>query len=451
MRLVAVVEGTVPVFVSGGDAEGLEMSASSSMQTGGPQSPLDLKPDTATLLAHAASAFSPGSTGPNSPSGMSSAAFSVHSSAGGYMSPSNLSGKGPGGGSGGTTSPTNYPPNHPLSGSKHLCSICGDRASGKHYGVYSCEGCKGFFKRTVRKDLTYACREDRNCIIDKRQRNRCQYCRYQKCLAMGMKREAVQEERQRTKEKGENEVESTSGTPNDMPVERFLEAEKRVETREDHSADSEVSGWGGVGVERERDDVTNICQAADKQLIQLVEWAKHIPHFTDLPLDDQVCLLRAGWNELLIAAFSHRSMEVKDGILLASGLLVQRNSAHGAGVGSIFDRVLTELVAKMREMRMDKTELGCLRAIVLFNPEAKGLRSVNQVMTLREKVFVSLEEYCKQTYPEENGRFAKLLLRLPALRSIGLKCLEHLFFFKLIGDTPLDTLLMEMLEAPADP
>lgn len=62
---------------------------------------------------------------------------------------------------------------------------------------FSCEGCKGFFKRTVRKDLTYACREERNCIIDKRQRNRCQYCRYQKCLACGMKREAVQEERQR--------------------------------------------------------------------------------------------------------------------------------------------------------------------------------------------------------------------------------------------------------------
>lgn len=46
------------------------------------------------------------------------------------------------------------------------------------------------------------------------------------------------------------------------------------------------------------------------------------------------------------------------------------------------------------------------------------------------------------------NRFAKLLLRLPALRSIGLKCLEHLFFFKLIGDTPIDTFLMEMLEAP---
>ena len=47
---------------------------------------------------------------------------------------------------------------------------------------------------------------------------------------------------------------------------------------------------------------------------------------------------------------------------------MHRNSAHQAGVGAIFDRVLTELVAKMREMKMDKTELGCLRSIILFNP-----------------------------------------------------------------------------------
>ncbi|XP_057169809.1 retinoic acid receptor RXR-alpha isoform X9 [Ursus arctos] len=196
------------------------------------------------------------------------------------------------------------------------------------------------------------------------------------------------------------------------------------------------------------DPVTNICQAADKQLFTLVEWAKRIPHFSELPLDDQVILLRAGWNELLIASFSHRSIAVKDGILLATGLHVHRNSAHSAGVGAIFDRVLTELVSKMRDMQMDKTELGCLRAIVLFNPDSKGLSNPAEVEALREKVYASLEAYCKHKYPEQPGRFAKLLLRLPALRSIGLKCLEHLFFFKLIGDTPIDTFLMEMLEAP---
>uniref|UniRef100_A0A671PH16 Retinoic acid receptor RXR n=1 Tax=Sinocyclocheilus anshuiensis TaxID=1608454 RepID=A0A671PH16_9TELE len=321
----------------------------------------------------------------------------------------------------------------------YVCYLC--LPIGKHYGVYSCEGCKGFFKRTIRKDLTYTCRDSKDCQIDKRQRNRCQYCRYQKCLAMGMKREAVQEERQRGREKSDNEMESSSSFNEEMPVEKILDAELAVEPKTEAYMESSTGN-------STNDPVTNICQAADKQLFTLVEWAKRIPHFSDLPLDDQVILLRAGWNELLIASFSHRSVTVKDGILLATGLHVHRSSAHSAGVGSIFDRVLTELVSKMKDMQMDKTELGCLRAIVLFNPDAKGLSNPSEVEALREKVYASLEAYTKHNYPDQPGRFAKLLLRLPALRSIGLKCLEHLFFFKLIGDTPIDTFLMEMLEAP---
>ncbi|KAE8288685.1 Retinoic acid receptor RXR-beta-A [Larimichthys crocea] len=365
------------------------------------------------------------------------------------------------------------PPHSPglMLSQKRLCVICGDRSSGKHYGVYSCEGCKGFFKRTVRKDLSYTCRDNKECLVDKRQRNRCQYCRYQKCLAMGMKREVikhvkwikedgkdegwmtVQEERQRNRER-EGELEFSVGVNEEMPVEKILEAETAVEQK------TELHSDGGSAGNSPHDAVTNICQTADKQLFALVEWAKRIPHFSELPLDDQVILLRAGWNELLIASFSHRSIALKDGVLLASEL--QRDSAHSTGVGAIFDResvqsaevgaifdrVLTELVNKMRDMQMDKTELGCLRAIVLFNPDAKGLSNTSEVELLREKVYASLEAYCKQRYPEQQGRFAKLLLRLPALRSIGLKCLEHLFFFKLIGDTPIDTFLMEMLEAP---
>lgn len=400
---------------------------------GGPQSPLDMKPDTASLLS--ATGFGAGAVGgPNSP-GLPQASFTLGHGSGDTQGRSKASGSG----ANGEASNNSYPPNHPLSGSKHLCSICGDRASGKHYGVYSCEGCKGFFKRTVRKDLSYACREDKNCIIDKRQRNRCQYCRYQKCLAMGMKREAVQEERQRTREKGEAEVESTSNAYSDMPVERIMEAERRVECKLEPQPAHDL---------HEPDTaVTSICQATNKQLLQLVEWAKHIPHFSALPIEDQVQLLRAGWNELLIAAFSHRSIEVKDGIVLATGLTVHRDSAHQAGVGAIFDRVLTELVAKMREMRMDKAELGCLRAIILFNPDVRGLKSQQQVEILREKVYAALEDYTRSTRPDEPGRFAKLLLRLPSLRSIGLKCLEHLFFFRLIGDVPIDAFLTEMLES----
>ncbi|KAF6040349.1 RXRA [Bugula neritina] len=98
-------------------------------------------------------------------------------------------------------------------------------------------------------------------------------------------------------------------------------------------------------------------------------------------------------------------MAVQDGILLATGLHVHR--------------VLTELVSKMREMKMDKTELGALKAIVLFNPDAKNVSCSTEIEQLREKVYGTLEEYSRTKYPDEPGRFAKLLLRLPALRSIG--------------------------------
>ncbi|XP_019737332.1 nuclear receptor subfamily 2 group C member 1 isoform X2 [Hippocampus comes] len=75
------------------------------------------------------------------------------------------------------------------------CVVCGDKASGRHYGAVSCEGCKGFFKRSIRKNLVYTCRGSGECAINKIHRNRCQYCRLQRCMAVGMKQDSVQCER----------------------------------------------------------------------------------------------------------------------------------------------------------------------------------------------------------------------------------------------------------------
>ncbi|XP_078276174.1 nuclear receptor subfamily 2 group C member 1 isoform X5 [Rhinoraja longicauda] len=71
-----------------------------------------------------------------------------------------------------------------------FCVVCGDRASGRHYGAVSCEGCKGFFKRSIRKNLVYVCRGSKDCVINKHHRNRCQYCRLQRCLVLGMKQDS---------------------------------------------------------------------------------------------------------------------------------------------------------------------------------------------------------------------------------------------------------------------
>jgi hypothetical protein len=69
------------------------------------------------------------------------------------------------------------------------CVVCSDKASGYHYGVFTCEGCKGFFKRTVQKQLTYTCKENGSCDINQYTRNKCQACRYQKCENTGMLKE----------------------------------------------------------------------------------------------------------------------------------------------------------------------------------------------------------------------------------------------------------------------
>ncbi|KAJ0181722.1 hypothetical protein K1T71_002444 [Dendrolimus kikuchii] len=358
----------------------------------------------------------------------------------------------------------NYPPNHPLSGSKHLCSICGDRASGKHYGVYSCEGCKGFFKRTVRKDLTYACREERNCIIDKRQRNRCQYCRYQKCLACGMKREAVQEERQRAAKGAEDAHPSSS--VQELSIERLLEMESLVADPAEEFQFLRVGQESGVPP-KFRAPVSSLCQIGNKQIAALVVWAREIPHFSQLDLDDQVLLIKSSWNELLLFAIAWRSMEYltderenMDGtrnisppqlMCLMPGMTLHRNSALQAGVGPIFDRVLSELSLKMRSLRVDQAEYVALKAIVLLNPDVKGLKNRQEVDALREKMFSCLDEYCRRSRGIEEGRFAALLLRLPALRSISLKSFEHLYFFHLVAEANIGGYIREALRNHAPP
>lgn len=80
---------------------------------------------------------------------------------------------------------------HGSSKSHSICAVCGDNAACQHYGVRTCEGCKGFFKRTVQKAAKYTCLGSKDCVVDKRRRNRCQFCRFQKCLSVGMVKEVV--------------------------------------------------------------------------------------------------------------------------------------------------------------------------------------------------------------------------------------------------------------------
>ncbi|GMR50894.1 hypothetical protein PMAYCL1PPCAC_21089, partial [Pristionchus mayeri] len=78
-----------------------------------------------------------------------------------------------------------------------LCAVCGDLATGLHYSAITCEGCKGFFRRTAQRRLVYECKDEERCVINKDTRNFCQRCRLLKCYSVGMSAELVLNERER--------------------------------------------------------------------------------------------------------------------------------------------------------------------------------------------------------------------------------------------------------------
>ncbi|KAF7634315.1 hypothetical protein Mgra_00006281 [Meloidogyne graminicola] len=96
-------------------------------------------------------------------------------------------------------------------GSSLTCTVCGDVATGRHYGSVACNGCKGFFRRTIRRNYKYTCRFNSNCQIDKHNRAVCRACRYARCIMFGMKVDAVQSERDLIGKR--SRYSSASGTP----------------------------------------------------------------------------------------------------------------------------------------------------------------------------------------------------------------------------------------------
>ncbi|KYB26567.1 hepatocyte nuclear factor 4-gamma isoform X2 [Tribolium castaneum] len=334
------------------------------------------------------------------------------------------------------------------------CAICGDRATGKHYGAASCDGCKGFFRRSVRKNHLYTCRFSRNCIVDKDKRNQCRYCRLRKCFKAGMKKEAVQNERDRISCRRPSYEENNQN--NGLSVGSLLNAEmlsRQVGAALEQMGPTPVNDYDLSN--KQLASINDVCDSMKQQLLILVEWAKYIPAFTDLQLDDQVALLRAHAGEHLLLGLARRSMHLKDILLLGNNCIITKHSpvmmltdsrvSPDLDISRVGSRIMDELVKPMTEVQVDDTEFACLKAIVFFDPNAKGLSEPARIKALRYQIQINLEDYISDRQYDSRGRFGELLLTLPALQSITWQMIEQIQFAKLFGVAHIDSLLQEML------
>ncbi|XP_077390491.1 nuclear receptor subfamily 2 group F member 6-like [Festucalex cinctus] len=340
------------------------------------------------------------------------------------------------------------------------CVVCGDKSSGKHYGVFTCEGCKSFFKRSIRRNLNYSCRSNRECQIDQHHRNQCQYCRLKKCFRVGMRKEAVQRGRIPPSHSSISPNSQRAGGAggvlpahlgadyfNGQPVSELISQLLRAEPYP-HSRYGTPYGQTQMGASASGAPVMgidSICELAARLLFSTIEWARNIPYFPELPVSEQVALLRLSWSELFILNAAQSALPLHMAPLLAAaGFHSSPMSAER--VVSFMDqvRVFQDQVDKLNRLQVDTAEYSCLKAIALFSPDACGLTDLAHVESLQEKAQVALTEYERLQYPNQPQRFGRLLLRLPALRAVPANLISQLFFMRLVGKTPIETLIRDM-------
>ncbi|CAJ0962779.1 unnamed protein product, partial [Mesorhabditis belari] len=352
-----------------------------------------------------------------------------------------------------------------------ICHICNDKATGKHYGAISCDGCKGFFRRSIRKKRSYVCRFDHNCPVDKNHRNSCRACRLRKCLIAGMKSNAIQNERDTIGKRkkplesldgGGPETSSLRDLSEEMVIELLLQSERLcqqlrssvIKSTEQVSYDSGKTRSAFAErfrPEERRASIDDIGKSIRQQLLLLVEWAKSLPQFQSLTLMDQACLLKANATQIIVLGVAYRSVSMEDTICLANDALISREHAALVGdINCVVRRILDELVVPIRRLSIELPDYVALKAIVFFNPVSHDVTDYERVDGARLECLAALEKRCAriEEIAMRGGsrcRLGRLLLLLPPLQAIAQQLIEDVQLAAVFGVANVDALMQELI------
>ncbi|XP_070769290.1 progesterone receptor-like [Enoplosus armatus] len=284
---------------------------------------------------------------------------------------------------------------------RRVCQVCGDDASGCHYGAVTCGSCKVFFKRAAAGKQNHLCASRNDCTIDKLRRKNCASCRLKRCFMSGMSLKG-----RRLKGAGQTRNGEEGSAYHSTCL--FLAASQALALGIPPTLRSCLTllsvlqaiepavvnaGHDPAQPDSPASLLTSLNELGERQLVTVVRWAKAIPGFRDLHVDDQMSVIQLSWMGVMVFALGWRSYTLTNSSMLYFAPDLVFNDQRMQVSSMYEDCVRMKLLSQQFCMlKVTQEEFLCMKALVLFSiMPVEGLKSQRCFDELRTSYIKELD------------------------------------------------------------
>uniref|UniRef100_A0A096M8M6 Vitamin D receptor n=1 Tax=Poecilia formosa TaxID=48698 RepID=A0A096M8M6_POEFO len=360
-----------------------------------------------------------------------------------------------------------------------ICGVCGDKATGFHFNAMTCEGCKGFFRRSMKRKASFTCPFNGSCTITKDNRRHCQACRLKRCIDIGMMKEFIltDEEVQRKREMIMKRKEEEAAREAQRP--RLNEEQARMisslveahhKTYDASYSDfsrfrlytvlmlkcnileylqiqqrKQTSKWpymrniycslrinllmmyqdGASSPDSCEEDtklsmLPHLADLVSYSIQKVIGFAKMIPGFRELTAEDQIALLKSSAIEIIMLR-SNQSFSLEDMSWSCGGPDFKYciNDVTKAGHTLELLEPLVKFQVGLKKLNLHEEEHVLLMAICLLSPDRPGVQDHARIEQLQDRLSEALQAYIRVNHPGGRLLYAKMIQKLADLRSLN--------------------------------